>query len=83
MVRYICKGKEIDRQACNIFNTDTLDGKNMAKYSSLLTSSIESMVTVQEESNVESFLKGKPVSFIKDNISGIDDFELIFFIAVV
>ena len=55
----------------------------MAKYSSLLTSSIESMVTVQEESNVESFLKGKPVSFIKDNISGIDDFELICFIAVV
>ena len=83
VVRYICKGKEIDRQACNIFNTDTSDGKNMAKYSSLLTSSIESMVTVQEESNVESFLKGKPVSFIKDNISGIDDFELICFIAVV
>jgi len=83
VVRYMCKGKEIDRQACHIFNTDTQDGKNMAKYSSLLTGSIESMVTVQEESNVESFLKGKPVSFIKDNISGIDDFELICFIAVV
>ena len=83
VVRYMCKGKDIDRRACHIFNTDTQDGKNMAKYSSLLTGSIESMVTVQEESNVESFLKGKPVSFIKDNISGIDDFELICFIAVV
>lgn len=83
VIRYICKGKEIDRQACKIFNTDTLDGKNMEKYSSLLTSSIESMVTVQEDSNVESFLKGRPVSFIKNSISGIDDFELICFIAVV
>ena len=83
VVRYMCKGKDIDRRACNIFNTDTQDGKNMAKYSSLLTGSIESMVSVQEESNVESFLKGKPVSFIKDNITGIDDFELICFIAVV
>lgn len=83
VVRYMCKGKEIDRRACHIFNTDTQDGKNMAKYSSLLTGSIESMVTVQEESNVESFLKGRPVSFIKENITGIDDFELICFIAVV
>ena len=83
VVRYMCKGKEIDRRACHIFNTDTQDGKNMAKYSSLLTGSIESMVSVQEESNVESFLKGRPVSFIKENITGIDDFELICFIAVV
>ena len=83
VVRYMCKGKDIDRRACHIFNTDTQDGKNMAKYSSLLTGSIESMVSVQEESNVESFLKGRPVSFIKENITGIDDFELICFIAVV
>ena len=83
VVRYMCKGKDIDRRACHIFNTDTQDGKNMAKYSSLLTGSTESMVSVQEESNVESFLKGRPVSFIKENITGIDDFELICFIAVV
>ena len=83
IVRYICKGKEIDKQACEIFNTITNDGKNMEKYSMLLSKSIESMVTVQEDDNVTKFLYGKQVSFINSDMLGIDDFELICFIAIV
>ncbi len=83
IIRFVCKGKEIDHNACNIFNNITNDGKNMKKYSMLLTNSIESMVSVQEEDNVASFLQGKPVSFFNSKISGIDDFELICFIAIV
>ncbi|MNO08916.1 hypothetical protein D3C81_2318060 [compost metagenome] len=54
----------------------------MEKYSDLLGESITSIIDVKEESEVESFLSGRQMSFLSETITGLDDFELICFIVV-
>lgn len=81
--RLLCRGKrEPDQQLCALFNKETQDGRNMKKYSRLLSESIESIIQVNEETDLESFLSGKQMSFFSDKISGLDDFELISFLII-
>ena len=82
-MRFLCKGKtepipELYRQ----FNKETRDGRNMSEFSKLLGDAIASIIEVKEESDIDSFLGGGQVSFLSNEIKGLDDFELICFLVV-
>lgn len=82
-MRFLCKGKtepipEIYKQ----FNKETRDGKDMSKFSELLGEAIASIIEVKDESDIDSFLGGGQVSFLSNEIKGLDDFELICFLVV-
>ncbi len=81
--RLLCKGKkEADQNLCTICNAETEDGRNMKKYSKLLGDAISSIVQKKDESDMESFISGKQMSFLADTIGGLDDFELISFLII-
>ena len=81
--RSLCKGKaEPDKELCKAFNSDTKDGLKMQKYSELLGSAISSIITVKEESDIDSFLGGCQGELFTKEIRGLDDFELICFLVV-
>ena len=82
-MRFLCKGKnepipELYRQ----FNKETRDGRNMSALSKLLGEAISSIIEVKEESDIDSFLGGGQISFLINEIKGLDDFELICFLVV-
>ncbi len=82
-MRFLCKGKtealpELYRQ----FNKETRDGRKMSEFSKLLGQTISSIIAVKEESDIDSFLGGGQVSFLVNEIKGLDDFELICFLVV-
>ncbi len=82
-VRYLCKGKsEPDMEICHDFNKLTKDGKSMQKYSELLSKSIDSIIEVKSESDIDSFLSGETGSLFTNEIRGLDDFELICFLVI-
>ena len=77
-LRYLCKGKatpipELYRR----FNKETKDGRNMQATSALLGDAIESIIETKEESEIDTFLGGGQMSFLSNEIKGLDDFELI------
>ena len=81
--RSLCKGKaEPDKELCKAFNSETKDGMRMQKYSELLGSAISSIITVKEESDIDSFLGGCQGELFTKEIRGLDDFELICFLVV-
>lgn len=82
-MRFLCKGKtepipELYRQ----FNKETRDERNMSEFSKLLGDAIASIIEVKEESDIDSFLGGGQMSFLTNEIKGLDDFELICFLVV-
>ena len=82
-MRYLCKGRtepipELYRQ----FNKETHDGRSMGKFSELLGDAIASIIEVKDESDMDSFLSGGQVSFLNNEIKGLDDFELICFLVI-
>ena len=82
-MRFLCKGKtqpipEVYKQ----FNKETHDGRDMSKFSYLLGEAIASIIEVKDESDIDSFLGGGQVSFLTNEIKGLDDFELICFLVV-
>ena len=82
-MRFLCKGKtepipELYRQ----FNKETRDRRNMSEFSKLLGDAIASIIEVKEESDIDSFLGGGQMSFLTNEIKGLDDFELICFLVV-
>lgn len=83
IMRHICKGRtEPIPEAYRPFNKETRDGRNMKKYSKLLGDAISSIIEVKEESDIDSFLGGEQVSFLSNEIKGLDDFELICFLVI-
>ncbi|MBB2182776.1 DEAD/DEAH box helicase family protein [Lachnospiraceae bacterium MD1] len=81
--RLLCKGKKKpDKQLCTVFNEETDDGRKMGKYSELLGDSIASIIELKDESEMDSFLSGKQMSFMSERIGGLDDFELISFLVI-
>lgn len=83
IMRHICKGRtEPIPEAYRPFNKETRDGRNMKKYSELLGDAISSIIEVKEESDIDSFLDGEQVSFLSNEIKGLDDFELICFLVI-
>ncbi|WP_338013921.1 DEAD/DEAH box helicase [Desulforamulus profundi] len=84
MLRHLSRGKvKPDMEACQIFNRETNDGKKMDRVSSLLQHAISSIITVKEESDMDSFFGTGQTTFLTGNISGLDDFELICFMVVI
>lgn len=81
--RLLCKGKkEPDKELCAQFNDETDDGRKMGKYSDLLGDAIASIIELKDESEMDSFLSGKQMSFLSETINGLDDFELISFLVI-
>jgi SNF2 family DNA or RNA helicase len=82
-MRYICKGKkEPIAELYEGFNKETKDGSDMHKLSELLGQAIASVIEVKEESDIDNFLSGEQVSFLSNEIRGLDDFELICFLVI-
>lgn len=83
LVRSCCKGQDKPvAEACQHFNQETLDGRQMQTYSDLLGQSIRSMIEVKEEKDLDSLFSGGKTTALTDTISGLDDFELISFIVI-
>src|SRR5690554_1252939 len=83
LVRSCCKGQDKPIvEACQRFNQETLDGRQMQAYSDLLGQSIRSMIEVKEEKDLDSLFSGGKTTALTDTISGLDDFELISFIVI-
>ena len=81
--RSLCKGKNMPQTAlCREFNKETRDGLKMAHYSKLLGDAINSIITVKENSDIDSFLEGVQGELFTKEIKGLDDFELIDFLVV-
>ncbi len=82
LMRYACKGKDRPyADLCRAFNEETDDGRNMTALSELLTEAIDSVIDQKEQSELDDFLSGKD-SFSSIKSNGLDDFELICFLAV-
>ena len=83
ILRIISKGeKEPIREVYETFNSETDDGKKMDKYSALLNSSIESILNVKDESDVDSLFTAGGTTALLNTIKGLEDFELITFIVI-
>jgi hypothetical protein len=65
------------------FNAETCDGAEMERYSALLTDAIRSMIDVTEERDVDSLFSPGHTTALAQSIVGLDDFELIAFLAIV
>jgi len=82
-MRLLCKPMvKPDVTLCRDFNKETHDGLKMEKYSDLLSKAINSIITVKEESDIESFLEGYVGELFEEHFVGLDDFELICFLVI-
>lgn len=82
-MRLLCRGdSEPIKELCAKFNEETNDGKNMAEISELLSDAITSIIDVKEESDIDSLFKKGGTSALMSEVSGLEDFELICFVAV-
>ncbi len=82
-MRLLCRGdSEPIKELCLKFNEETNDGKNMAEISELLSDAITSIIDVKEESDIDSLFKKGGTSALMSDVSGLEDFELICFVAV-
>ena len=82
-MRLICKPMtQPDAALCREFNKETNNGLRMSKYSDLLSQAIQSVITVKEKSDIDSFLDGFVGDLFEEKITGLDDFELICFLVI-
>ena len=77
-----CTLSEPVAEACRRFNEATDDGKDMATYSALLGQAIHSIISIKEDKDLDSLFTGKRTTALTGQIAGLDDFELMSFIAV-
>ena len=83
IMRLECRGHTSPyTDLCSVFNKETDDGRNMARVSELLSSSIDTIIERKDQSDLESFFSGEDVSFSGTSINGLDDFELICFLVI-
>lgn len=82
-IRLLCRGKsEPIMPLCAKFNEETDDGRNMKEVSQLLSDTINSIMDVKEESDIDSLFSAGGTSALMNEVSGLDDFELICFLVV-
>ena len=82
-LRLLCKGKtEPVVELCKPFNAETKDGKDMKKYSQLLSDAITTIIDVTEDTDIDSLFKPGGTTALNTTITGLDDFELICFFVV-
>lgn len=71
-----------EKTVVSLFNRRTREGADMRHYSELLTRAIHSMIGVEEEHDIDSLFSPGPTRVSGQQISGLDDFELTAFVAV-
>ena len=82
-MRLLCKPlTKPDVKLCAQFNKETRDGLRMGKYSDLLSKAINSIISVKEQSSIDSFLEGYAGELFEEHYVGLDDFELICFLVI-
>ena len=82
-MRLLCKPMtKPDVKLCAQFNKETRDGLRMGKYSDLLSKAINSIISVKEQSSIDSFLEGYAGELFEEHYVGSDDFELICFLVI-
>ncbi len=69
--------------AYELFNQRTDDGRDMHQYSALLDKAVASIQTVKAEKDIDSLFSGMTTSALVDDVSGVNDFELIGFIVLI
>jgi len=83
ILRLLCRGKtEPDIALCRQFNAETNDGRDMSEVSELLSEAIDSILAAKESGDIDSLFKSGGTSALLSAVSGLDDFELICFLAV-
>ena len=55
----------------------------MKVYSELLSKSIESIINIKEENDIDSLFRSGGTTMLKNDIKGLEDFELITFMVVI
>lgn len=84
LIRAGCRNRDEPAwEVCRVFNAATRDGADMGQYSHLLTEAIRSMIDVTEERDVDSLFSPGTTTALVQTIAGLDDFELIAFLAIV
>lgn len=82
-MRALCKNQsDYDRALCAMVNRETKDGRCMNKYNTLLQTAIDSIVSIKEETDIESLFSVGETTALKGEIKGLDDFELITFLII-
>lgn len=82
-MRMLCKGEDKPiTDLYRIFNEQTSDGRNMQYVSKLLNETINSIIDVKEENDIDSLFISGGTSALLSQINGLDDFELICFLVV-
>ena len=83
VMRHVCKGHDKpDKELCAIINKETCDGRKMQHYSDLLANAIDSIISVKEESDVDSLFSVGETTALLGEVKGLDDFELITFLII-
>jgi hypothetical protein len=83
LIRAGCRGlNEPVADVCRVFNAATNEGAEMAGYSELLTDAIRSMIDVTDEQDLDSLFTPGSTTALNQTINGLDDFELIAFLAI-
>jgi hypothetical protein len=83
LARSGCKGQPTPiPTACQLFNKETADGRDMQLYSDLLSKTIRSMIDVKEEKDLDSLFSNGKTTALVNTITGLDDFELITFLVI-
>ncbi|MBO1031389.1 DEAD/DEAH box helicase family protein [Tessaracoccus sp. SD287] len=84
LIRASCQGSHHPIPAAyHVFNQLTREGAEMAFYSNLLNEAIKSLINVTEERDIDSLFSGAKTTALQQSFEGLDDFELIAFLAIV
>ena len=76
-----CSGKkEVFKELVDSFDRQTDNGRQMDKYSQLLKESIENIIGKKQETGVKSLFTKGGTSPVKNDIEGLEEFELITFL---
>ena len=83
IMRAVCRDRtEYDHALCAAVNRETKDGRVMSHYSQLLHAAIDSIVTIKQESDIDSLFSEGETTALRGEITGLDDFELITFLII-
>lgn len=82
--RLLCRGQDKPiPQAYRVFNRRTKDGRSMGTVSRLLSEAIDSIVDAKAQSDIESLFSPGGTTALLSEVSGLEGFELICFLAIV
>lgn len=73
---------EPDAALCKAFNRETRNGRDMRRQARLLRDAVGSIIEAKAENDIDNFFDGGTTSFLENDVEGLDDFELVCFLAV-